>query len=98
MFQFHSKKSFFFFFYSWVLLCFNWVVGILFFFFFLGLCLLWITGIFCGCVFALRCGGENGGFGWGGCCSDDSVMVDLSDQIRFVLSGPFSGFRCNYCV
>ena len=36
--------------------------------------------------------------GGGGCCSGDLVMVDLSDQIRFVLSGPFSSFRCNYCV
>ena len=68
------------------------------FIYFMGLCLLWITGIFCGCVFARRHGGENGGFGWGGCCSGDLVMVDLSDQIQFVLSGPFSSFRCNYCL
>ena len=33
-----------------------------------------------------------------GCCCGDLVMVDLSNQIWFVLSGPFSGFRCNYCV
>ena len=30
--------------------------------------------------------------GGGGCCSGDLVMVDLSDQIWFVLSDPFFWF------
>ena len=31
--------------------------------------------------------------GGGGCCSGDLVMVDLSDQIRFILSGHFFWFQ-----